>query len=280
MSLCAIGRHRKNHRERVLSMSLVSLDSFFAELAQASGEIILPYFRMPLVVDDKNPGQIFDPVTEADRGAEQVIRQLIKARYPDHAIRGEEFGLENEGAAYEWVIDPIDGTRAFICGLPTWGTLVGLKHHGKPFTGMMNQPHIGERFMGDGKDAWMITGGDKKALRTRKITRLSDAFIATTSPRIIMGSEAKAYDRLEQQCKLARYGTDCYAYAMLAAGQIDLVVETGLQAYDVAGLIPIVEGAGGMMTTWSGGSASEGGSILAAGSQALHNAAMECLAKA
>jgi histidinol phosphatase-like enzyme (inositol monophosphatase family) len=260
-------------------MSLSGLDSFFADLAEASSDIILPFFRMQLAVDDKRPGQIFDPVTEADRGAELVIRQHIKARYPDHAIRGEEFGRENEGAEYEWVIDPIDGTRGFICGFPTWGTLVGLQRRGKAIYGMMNQPYVGERFMGDGQSAWLMTRQGEKMLRTRKCETLADAFIATTSPRIITGSDSAAYDRLEKHCKLARYGSDCYAYAMLAAGQIDLVVETGLQAYDVAGLIPIIEGAGGIITTWTGGTAVEGGAILAAGSQRLHAAAMALLAQ-
>jgi histidinol phosphatase-like enzyme (inositol monophosphatase family) len=260
-------------------MPLDNLDSFLSRLAQLSGEVILPYFRQSLTVDDKKPGQNFDPVTEADRAAERMIRQHIKAHFPDHAIRGEEFGRENEGADYEWVIDPIDGTRAFICGMPTWGTLVGLYHRGKPIHGMMNQPYVGERFIGDGASAWLMTRNGKKPLKTRICEKLEDAFIATTSPRIIKGAESTAYDRLESHCKLARYGTDCYAYALLAAGQIDLVVETGLQAYDVAGLIPIIEGAGGIITTWTGETASEGGAIIAACSHRMHEAALNILSQ-
>jgi histidinol phosphatase-like enzyme (inositol monophosphatase family) len=260
-------------------MPLDNLDSFFSRLAQLSGEVILPYFRQSMTIDDKKPGQIFDPVTEADRAAEQIMRQHIKAHYPDHTIRGEEFGRENEGADYEWVIDPIDGTRAFICGMPTWGTLVGLYHRGKPIYGMMNQPYVGERFIGNGASAWLMTRSGKTALKTRACEKLEDAFIATTSPRIIKGAESAAYDQLESRCKLARYGTDCYAYALLAAGQIDLVVETGLQAYDVAGLIPIIEGAGGIITTWAGESASQGGQIIAAGSRKMHEAALNILSK-
>jgi histidinol phosphatase-like enzyme (inositol monophosphatase family) len=261
-------------------VSVADLDAFFAELAQLSGDVILPYFRKSLAIDDKMPGQVFDPVTEADRAAEQIIRRHIKARFPGHAIRGEEFGRENEGADYEWVIDPIDGTRGFICGFPTWGTLIGLRHKGKSIFGMMNQPYVGERFMGDGVSAWLVTRDGRQSLQSRRCETLSEAFIATTSPRIITGADSLAYDRLERSCKLARYGSDCYAYALLAAGQIDLVVETGLQAYDVAGLIPVIEGAGGIITTWTGGSATEGGAILAAGSHALHAAAMEVLAVA
>jgi histidinol phosphatase-like enzyme (inositol monophosphatase family) len=260
-------------------MPLDNLDSFFSRLAQLSGEVILPYFRQSLIVDDKKPDQNFDPVTEADRKAEQIIRQHIKAHFPDHAIRGEEFGRENEGAEYEWVIDPIDGTRAFICGLPTWGSLVGLVHHGKAIYGMMNQPYIGERFIGNGISASLLTRQGKTPLKTRACDRLEDAFIATTSPRIIKGALGEAYDQLESRCKLARYGTDCYAYALLAAGQIDLVVEAGLQAYDIVGLIPIIEGAGGIVTTWKGRSATEGGNILAAGSRKMHEAALNILSK-
>jgi histidinol phosphatase-like enzyme (inositol monophosphatase family) len=260
-------------------MTAIAIDAFFAELAQISSDIILPFFRMPLAVTDKATGRSFDPVTEADRGAEQAIRQRIRAAFPAHAIRGEEFGRENEGAEYEWVIDPIDGTRAFICGLPTWGTLVGLQRNGSPVYGMMNQPYVGERFIGDGRMAMHLSAKGRRPLKTRACARLSDASIATTSPRIIAGAESVAYDRLESRCKLARYGTDCYAYALLAAGHIDLVAETGLKAYDIAPLIPIIEGAGGVVTTWDGQSASEGGAILAAGDPALHAQALEELSR-
>jgi histidinol phosphatase-like enzyme (inositol monophosphatase family) len=263
-------------------LTAATLEPFFDELARLSGEAIMPYFRMQPAVADKTPGQVFDPVTEADRAAERVIRAHIKKHFPDHAIRGEEFGRENTGAEYEWVIDPIDGTRGFICGLPTWGTLVGLQRNGIAVFGMMNQPHVGECFTGDGKISRVISTSRTQILKTRILkTRdclsLGDAFIATTSPRIIKGEESLAYDRLEARCKLARYGGDCYAYAALAAGQIDLVVETGLQAYDIAALIPIIEGAGGIVTTWTGGSPAEGGSILAAGNKALHSQAMDVL---
>ena len=258
-------------------MMLSNLDAFFAELAQLSGAVILPYFRMQLDIADKTPGSVFDPVTVADRAAETAIRNHIRAAFPHHAIKGEEFGCENEGAEYEWIIDPIDGTRGFICGLPTWGTLVGLSRGGVPVYGMMNQPHVGERFVGDGKTATLIAGEQQRRLTTRKCAALADAFIATTSPRIIKGQDSAAYDALESQCKLARYGNDCYAYALVAAGQIDLVVETGLQAYDIVPMIPIIEGAGGIVTTWDGGSARNGGAILAAGDASLHAKAMKVL---
>jgi histidinol phosphatase-like enzyme (inositol monophosphatase family) len=258
-------------------MTLVALDQFFGELAEASGAVILPFFRMNGVVVNKVGDRGFDPVTEADRAAELLIRERIKRAFPDHAIRGEEFGVENEGAEYEWIIDPIDGTRGFICGLPTWGTLVGLMRNGQPVQGMMNQPFIGERFLGDGRTARMISARGERRLSVRRCASLAEATIATTSPRIITGTDAVAYDRLEAQCRVKRYGTDCYAYAMVAAGQIDLVCETGLQSYDIAPLIPIIEGAGGVVTTWSGESAAKGGSIIAAGDPALHARAIEVL---
>jgi histidinol phosphatase-like enzyme (inositol monophosphatase family) len=258
-------------------MTVLSLDRFFAELADVSGQVILPFFRMNHAVADKSRGPVFDPVTEADRAAELAIRQRIRAAFPDHGIHGEEFGIENPGAQYQWIIDPIDGTRGFICGLPTWGTLVALLKDGVPVYGMMNQPHVRERFMGDGHISRSFASTGERLLRTRACNDISKAFIATTSPRIIKGPESQAYDRLEARCRLARYGADCYAYAMVAAGQIDLVVETGLQAYDIAPLIPIIEGAGGIVTTWTGEPAASGGSIVAAGDKRLHASALDIL---
>jgi histidinol phosphatase-like enzyme (inositol monophosphatase family) len=262
---------------RIDEMTVVSLDRFFSELAAVSGDVILPFFRMAMNVVDKSAGPAFDPVTEADRAAERVIRQKIRSAFPDHGIHGEEFGIENAGSPYQWIIDPIDGTRGFVCGLPTWGTLVGLLKDSVPVYGMMNQPYVRERFYGDGKTSRLLTATGERILMTRACAALKDAFIATTSPRIIKGKEGEAYDRLESQCRLARYGGDCYAYAMLAAGQIDLVVETGLQSYDIAPLIPIIEGAGGIVTTWTGESAASGGSIVAAGDTRLHAMALEVL---
>lgn len=258
-------------------MSIISLERFFADLADVSAEAILPFFRMRLNVTDKTGGKSFDPVTEADRAAELAIRQRIQKQFPDHGVIGEEFGETNPGAEHAWIIDPIDGTRAFICGMPTWGTLVGLMKSGNPVYGMMNQPHVGERFVGDGKTARMIGRSGERSLTARACADLESAYIATTSPRLFKGDEAAAYDRVENRCKLARYGTDCYAYALLAAGQIDLVVESGLQAYDIAPLIPIIEGAGGVVTTWDGGNARKGGRIVAAGDRRLHRQAMEVL---
>jgi myo-inositol-1(or 4)-monophosphatase len=178
-----------------------------------------------------------------------------------------------------WVLDPIDGTRAFIAGLPTWGTLIGLNRGGVPAFGMMHQPFTGERFFGDTRGASFRGPGGERRLRVRPCASLKDAVMATTSPRLFTGETLRAYDRVESVARLARYGCDCYAYCMLAAGHIDLVVESGLKPYDIVALIPIIEGAGGIVTAWDGGSAANGGSIVAAGDRRVHAAAVELLSR-
>ncbi len=258
-------------------MPFPDIESFFAQLADASGRAILPYFRIGAESANKAAGAAFDPVTEGDTAGERAIRALIAARFPDHAIRGEEYGSEKSGAKHEWIIDPIDGTRAFICGLPSWGTLVGLMQDGEAVFGMMNQPHVRERFTGDGRQAFLHGPDGARRLASRRGRKLADALLATTSPSIITGADGEAYRRLESRCRLARYGTDCYGYAMVAAGQIDLVAETGLQAYDIMPMIPIIEGAGGVVTSWDGGRAHEGGRVLAAGCPDLHREALAIL---
>jgi myo-inositol-1(or 4)-monophosphatase len=259
-------------------MTAVALDTFMRRLAEASGSVILPFFRTGADVVDKGPGGRFDPVTEADRSAELVIRRLIRETFPDHGIEGEEFGIDGADSPYRWIIDPIDGTRAFISGLPMWGTLVGLARNGVPVYGMMHQPWTGEIFLGDGATASLAARGATRRLVTRPCESLSAATLSTTSPRIIAGDDLAAYDRVEARARLARYGADCYAYCMVAAGQIDVVIETGLKPHDVAALIPIVEGAGGVMTTWEGAPAIGGGRIIAAGDRRVHAEAMHLLA--
>lgn len=258
-------------------MHPIELTEFLDELAEASGAAILPFFRTQMTVTDKSGPGAFDPVTEADRAAELVIRRKIQVRFPDHGILGEEFGSDRTDAEFVWVIDPIDGTRAFICGLPVWGTLIGLKRNGSPVLGLMHQPYTGERFYGDGGRAWMRGPRGERPLMARKTSDLAEAIIMTTTPALFTDGKRAAYDRLESQTRLARYGTDCYAYAMLASGHVDLVVETGLQPYDIVALIPIIEGAGGVITDWSGGTASEGGDIVASANQQLHEKALRIL---
>jgi myo-inositol-1(or 4)-monophosphatase len=258
-------------------MGLIDFSSFVNELATLSGQAILPFFRSSIAAEDKSRGGVFDPVTEADRAGEAAMRQLIKRSFPTHGIIGEEFGAEQDDADYVWVLDPIDGTRAFIAGLPTWGTLIGLSRAGQPVFGMMHQPFTRERFFGDGGSASFRGPGGERRLRTRRCASLGDAIISTTSPKLFSGDELRAYDRVESVARLARYGCDCYAYCMLAAGHIDLVVESGLKPYDIVALIPIIEGAGGVVTAWDGGSAASGGSIVASGDRRVHAAALELL---
>ncbi|MCJ2089955.1 histidinol-phosphatase [Methylobacterium sp. E-005] len=260
-------------------MSVVELGRFLDDLADASGRAILPFFRAQFGLDDKaRSGAPFDPVTEADRAAEVVLRTMIGQTFPAHGILGEEFGSERTDAECVWVLDPIDGTRSFIAGLPTWGTLIGLTRNGVPVRGMMHQPYLGERFTGDGKSARLRGPAGERTLLTRRSADLGQAILATTDPRLFAaGEETERFRALEGQVRMSRYGADCYAYCMLAAGQIDLVVEAGLKPYDIVALIPIIEGAGGRVTAWDGGSAAGGGRVVAAGDPRLHAAALRVL---
>lgn len=256
---------------------LAALPAFLDRLASAAADAIMPHFRAAAAVETKSHSR-FDPVTIADRGAEEAMRRLINAIYPDHGIIGEEFGNERTDAEFVWVLDPIDGTRSFITGLPVWGTLIGLMRGGKPILGMMAQPFTGERFTGDGKRAWYSGPDGDKPIRTRQCAFLADASLFTTTPAMFAGADRGAYDRVETAVRLARYGCDCYAYCMVAAGHADLVVEAGLQAYDIVALIPIVEGAGGRLTDWQGNPAAGGGRVVASGDERLHDRVLEALA--
>lgn len=258
-------------------MTVVDFTAFIDRLATASGETILPYFRTSLGIEDKKSKQGFDPVTEADRGAEAVMRRMIKASFPQHGIVGEEFGNEREDADYVWVLDPIDGTKSFISGFPIWGTLIALMHRGLPVYGMMHQPYVGERFSGDnGSAIYRGTGGQRK-LTVRRCESLSEATLFTTSPLLMNEPDRAAFTRVQDQVRLARFGGDCYSYCMLAAGHVDLVIETELKPYDIAALIPIITGAGGVITTWEGKPAQQGGRIVAAGDPRVHAEALKVL---
>src|SRR5581483_1695104 len=245
-------------------MTAIDFAAFVDRLADASGEKILPFFRTALGVENKGVGQ-FDPVTAADRGAEAAIRDLIKKTFPEHGIIGEEFGNERADAEYVWVIDPLDGTRAFIIGYPIWGTLIGLTRFGEAVFGMMHQPFTRERFTGDRQAAKYRGPAGERDLRVRSCAGVSDAVMLTTSAHMFSAAERKQFDKIEKKVRLPRFGGDCYAYCMLAAGHVDLVVEAGLKPYDITALIPIITGAGGVVTTWDGKPAESGGRILAAG---------------
>lgn len=250
---------------------------FMRRIAAAAAAETLPRFRQAGLVSANKLAAGFDPVTEADQQAEQAIRALIREAFPGHGIVGEEFGVENGDSRHVWVIDPIDGTRAFISGLPLWGTLVGLTEDGDAIAGMMSQPFTGELFWADEEASYYDGPGGPRRLAVRSTSALADATMCTTTPALFLDAMRGAYDRLEGSVRLARYGTDCYAYAMLAAGNIDLVVETALQPYDIVALVPIIERAGGIITTWDGGPAEKAGDIVAAATPQLHAAALEML---
>ena len=250
--------------------------AFADTLADAAREAILPFFRAPHVMESKGAGA-FDPVTEADRNAEAAMRALIEREHPKHSVLGEEYGGELADSDYQWILDPIDGTRAFISGLPTWGVLIGLYHEGEPLIGVMDQPFTEERYRGwmDGANVTTRTG--TRTLKTRACASLRDATFSTTSPDLFEGAEARAWTSIRTQAKLVRYGCDCYAYCMVAAGHMDGVLESGLKPFDIAALIPIITGAGGGVCGWDGGDASQGGRVLAYGDARVGDEALRLL---
>ena len=246
-------------------------------MADAARAAILPHFRsVGLAADNKLAGG-FDPVTVADRAAETAMRDVLATLRPDDGVLGEEHGSLHGTSGLTWVLDPIDGTRSFISGTPTWGVLIALSDETGPVLGMIDQPYVGERFMGGlGRRDW--TGpGRAGSLGTKSTTRLSDAILFSTFPEIGTPEQRRAFERVTPNVKLTRYGCDCYAYALLAAGQIDLVIEAGLNAYDVQAPIAVIEAAGGIVTQWDGSPAHDGGTTLAAATPDLHAAAMALL---
>lgn len=251
-------------------------------LADASAKAIRPYFRKAIEVDDKGGKAGFDPVTAADRAAERAIARYLAQTYPDHGIIGEEYGEVLPDARFRWVIDPIDGTRAFIMGLPTWGTLIGLLDGTELILGVMDQPFTGERFWASTGAAHLRTGdGKTRKIKTRACPDLARAVFSTTHPDLFTTAAEKAvHDGVKSAVRMTRYGGDCYAYCLLAAGHIDVIVEPGLKPYDIAALVPIIERAGGRVTTWDGGPAANGGDIVACGDPALHSKILRVIAKA
>ena len=245
-------------------------------LADASGAVIMRHFRQQLSIEDKDHIDGYSPVTVADRDAEAAIRALINEACPDHGILGEEHGHERPNARFTWVIDPIDGTKAFITGMPTWGTLIALQDRGRGIVGVLDQPFLGERFVGHGEGAFL---GERR-LSVRSCHALGEAVLFATEPNMFTAREGAAFDALADRVRLRRFGADCYAYGMLAAGFVDLVVEASMNLWDIAALIPIVEGAGGLVTAWDGGPIGDDGRVLAVGDRRLHAPALEILAEA
>lgn len=243
-------------------------------MADAARAVILPYFRQSSLGAENKDANGFDPVTIADREAEQAMRHVLAERRPLDGVFGEEFGRSAGSGPWTWVLDPIDGTRGFISGAPTWGVLISLTDDSGPKMGLIDQPYIAERFSG-GMGRADVRGPHGNAdLRTRSTQDLSDAILFTTFPEVGSALERQAFLAVEQDVKLTRYGCDCYAYGLLAAGQIDLVIEAGLNEYDISAPIAVIEAAGGIVTDWNGKPAHKGGRALAAANEALHAKAL------
>ncbi|BCW87985.1 Histidinol-phosphatase [Alphaproteobacteria bacterium SO-S41] len=260
---------------------LTDFAAFAHRLADASGAAIMPHFRARLDVEDKGgkKGEKYDPVTIADQNAETAIRELIAADYPDHGILGEEHGHQTGTSPYSWVLDPIDGTRAFITGGPQWGTLIALNDGAAPVLGVLDQPFTGERWIGYGGRTELHARGTVTRLQTRACPTVKEAVISTTHPWGYFTEDEQAkFRKLDAAARMSRFGGDCYAYGLLAMGFMDAVIESALQPWDIQALIPIVEGAGGIVTSWAGGDAQDGGHVVASGDERLHAALLKLLA--
>ena len=248
-------------------------------LADAAAARTLPHFRSSALASDNKDGDGgFDPVTRADREAEAAMRAFLAAERPEDGIFGEEEAPVSGTSGLTWVIDPVDGTRAFISGLPTWGTLIGLDTGAGPVLGLIDQPYIGERFFGGFGAAEMTgPGGTRQPLRTRPCPDLSGATLYSTYPQVGTAAECTGFEAVAARVNLTRFGVDCYAYALLAMGHVDLVIEAGLKPYDIQGPMAVIEAAGGVVTDWRGGPAHLGGRIIAAGDRRVHAAALDIL---
>ncbi len=247
--------------------------AFAARLADAAGEAIRPYFRKPITIDEKAD---LTPVTAADRAAEQAMRSLIEARFPEHGIIGEEFGRVREEAEFVWTLDPIDGTKSFISGVPLFGTLIALTRGQRPILGVIDQPISRERWVGVAERPTTLNG---KVVHSRSCPGLAAATLFATTPEMFKEADAAAFARVSSAVNLTRFGADCYAYGLLAAGFIDLVLEASLKPYDFCAMVPIVEGAGGVATDWRGADLdlASDGRIVVAGDRRSHRAALALL---
>lgn len=253
--------------------------AFAHRLADASGAVIRPFFRQRIDVAHKQGVHAFDPVTEADKGAERVLREMIERERPHDAILGEEYGARPGTSGWRWVLDPVDGTRAFITGRHEWGSLIALEKDGVPVLGILDQPVLGERFTGVNGVASLAQGDNLAPLKARDCADIKDAILCATDPSAYFSAgQQAAFQRVSKAARMTRFGGDCYLFAALALGFVDLIIEAEFQPWDIAALIPLVEGAGGIVTSWNGGDCRDGKTILAAGDRRMHEAAMRLLA--
>ncbi|MBT4203436.1 histidinol-phosphatase [Hyphomicrobiales bacterium] len=252
---------------------------FMNKLADDASNISKSYFKKELTLENKaDVGEIFDPVTEIDKKIELAIRELIETSHPGHSIYGEEMGIKDTNSEYCWFIDPIDGTRSFVSGVPLWGTLIGLEYNTKPSFGVIDHPCLDERYIAiDGK-AFLIKNGKSDILRTSNCQSLNEARLGFTSYDMFKTrNDQLIFDSIYDQVKITRSGGDCYFYSLLASGHMDIIIESSLQPYDIVAIIPLIEAAGGFISSWDGGSPNRGGSIVASASQDLHSQAIDIL---
>ena len=249
-----------------MDVDLDTMMRFAQRLADAARVETLPRWRTGCAAADKNEGGAWDPVTEADREAECAMRRLIEAEFPDHGIQGEEFPEKKGAGRWSWSLDPVDGTRSFVCGLPSWTTLIALLEDGRPVLGIIDAPALDERYAGPGKDR-----------TTSGCTSLAEARLSTTDPYLFSAAETEAWDRVRPHARTTRYGLDAYAYARVAAGSLDLVIEAGLKPHDYNALIPVIRAAGGAIGDWEGGEDFSRGRLVAAATPELYASTVELI---
>ena len=271
-----------NNHEQSMSTpgkdTIEELCSFAMRVAEEAGAVARSFFDNPGVVEAKGGGKGFDPLTQADKQAEARMREMIAARWPDHAISGEEGGDKEGASAFRWLLDPIDGTRAFVCGLPTWTVLAAVLHEGRPLIGVAHQPLLDVTWLGAPGGAWRIDGGGRKPLSVSSTGRLSEALAGTTLPEIYRDRrEKRLLGAMAENCRMLRYDADAMFYLMVAEGRMDIAFDTGLAPYDIAALIPIIKGAGGVITGWDGADDPLGGQVMAASSRELLDEALSLL---
>ncbi|UZD92523.1 histidinol-phosphatase [Cognatishimia activa] len=264
---------------QITSQTRAELLSVAHEMADAARAVILPFFRTASLTAENKLDEGFDPVTAADRAGELAMRDVLERRRPQDGIFGEELGQTASESGLTWVLDPIDGTRGFISGTPTWGVLIAVSDETGPQLGIIDQPYIGERFVGGFGTAELNGPMGAMPLKTKDTSTLSDAILFTTFPEVGTSQERAAFERVSNEVKLTRFGMDCYAYALVALGQADLVIEAGLNAYDIQGPIGVVQAAGGIVTDWEGNPAHEGGTAIAAANAEIHAQALAILRK-